>query len=462
MRSGALVLLTLLGYMGCTAEESSNPVRDAFAASQHEAGFGDAVLFRFSTSGGTRPTVLRLPTLDVGPLPLESQPRDLREVVGFVGDRGVVYVITTDDELAAFDLTTGRFRVVDSSVVAGTIGPTGTPFVVHADGSVATIGLKSVTPWPVGFDSVPTELYGAVRERLIAVMPGDSARRLVLAANGQPVVEQPVPDGTVHVSAWGDAVLIATDAGIVMLDPADPDDGTIFPLESAPHDADFSASGHRIHVVGQDGTLRSVDRFSGEVVREMPLGAVPRVWRTDPWGRYLLLQGDAGTPVRAFDAVTLALVDSIDGDWDDQLPRSAPDGSVLVRQADRIAAWTPGAADPVATIEAPAASLWLVAPWDAAQPVQTIVDEGTPEPATPGQTLFVQVSTTTNADWAADLAANLRRAGMPATVLAPEQAPDPYRVVLGPYATREEAEATGRELRLPFWIFAQDSSTMEP
>jgi hypothetical protein len=51
---------------------------------------------------------------------------------------------------------------------------------------------------------------------------------------------------------------------------------------------------------------------------------------------------------------------------------------------------------------------------------------------------------------------------MPASVLGPEQPLDPYRVVLGPYGTRDEAEATGRELRLPFWIFTRDTSAAEP
>jgi hypothetical protein len=462
MSRAAGFLVALGACVACSAEPVSNPVKDAFTAARFSPGIGEAVVFRFLEGSGTRPTMFRLPTLEAGPLRVETQPGRLRALVGFVPDRETIYLITTDDELVALDLTTARFRVVDSNVVGGTIGPTGTPFVIHSDGSIATIGLKSVSLWPAGFAEVPDEIFGAVRERLLAVMAGDSTRRLVLAANGQPAIEQHVPQGKLHVSAWGDAALVATDSGLALLDPADPDERDFVPMDPAPVDADFSASGHRIHVIRRDSVLANIDRFSWETAGTLELGEVPRFWRTDPWGRYLLLKRDADAPIRVVDAVSLTPIDSIEGDWDEQLPQAAPDGSILIRLGARLAAWMPGADGPVADIEAPPSAVWLLASWDAGWTMETVVDEGEPEPTAPGQELFVQVSTTTNADWAADLAANLRRAGMPASVLGPEQPLDPYRVVLGPYGTRDEAEATGRELRLPFWIFTRDSSAAEP
>jgi hypothetical protein len=41
-------------------------------------------------------------------------------------------------------------------------------------------------------------------------------------------------------------------------------------------------------------------------------------------------------------------------------------------------------------------------------------------------------------------------------VLAPRSIEDGYRVVLGPYPTRTDAEAIGRKLGRPFWIFQAD------
>jgi cell division protein FtsN len=37
-------------------------------------------------------------------------------------------------------------------------------------------------------------------------------------------------------------------------------------------------------------------------------------------------------------------------------------------------------------------------------------------------------------------------------VLQPASAGDPYRVVLGPYPSREQAEETGRSLGMPYFV----------
>jgi hypothetical protein len=63
-----------------------------------------------------------------------------------------------------------------------------------------------------------------------------------------------------------------------------------------------------------------------------------------------------------------------------------------------------------------------------------------------------------NADGAVDFAQNLRRAGVDASVLPPGPGEELYRVVLGPYSNREEAEGTAQLLGLPFWIYAADST----
>jgi hypothetical protein len=101
---------------------------------------------------------------------------------------------------------------------------------------------------------------------------------------------------------------------------------------------------------------------------------------------------------------------------------------------------------------------WLVIQWDPRRPALQIA-AGAPEgggPRPTGQELFVQVSSTTNQQWADDLARDLRLAGMRATVLPPVPPDDAFRVVIGPYGTRDEAEDAGRKLGMPYWIFTRD------
>ena len=51
------------------------------------------------------------------------------------------------------------------------------------------------------------------------------------------------------------------------------------------------------------------------------------------------------------------------------------------------------------------------------------------------------------------MAQQLSRAGLAARVLPPKGLDDGFRVVLGPYESREQAEAIGRKLGRPFWIY---------
>jgi cell division protein FtsN len=73
--------------------------------------------------------------------------------------------------------------------------------------------------------------------------------------------------------------------------------------------------------------------------------------------------------------------------------------------------------------------------------------------------LYLQVSSSRNPEWAEDLAGKLRAAGLQPTVLKPARAEESYRVVLGPFRTRDAAEETGRRLGMPsFVITAQGDS----
>jgi cell division septation protein DedD len=73
-------------------------------------------------------------------------------------------------------------------------------------------------------------------------------------------------------------------------------------------------------------------------------------------------------------------------------------------------------------------------------------------PATLEANVWLQVSSSQNPDWAEDLAEQLRIDGHPAGVWRPDVPEESYRVVVGPYLTREAAEEAGRRLGRPFFI----------
>jgi hypothetical protein len=74
------------------------------------------------------------------------------------------------------------------------------------------------------------------------------------------------------------------------------------------------------------------------------------------------------------------------------------------------------------------------------------------------QRYYLQVSSSNNADWAKELAVQLGQAGMPSRVINPKPGQDQYRVVIGPYSSREEADQTGRKLGRPFFVYESEGS----
>jgi hypothetical protein len=103
---------------------------------------------------------------------------------------------------------------------------------------------------------------------------------------------------------------------------------------------------------------------------------------------------------------------------------------------------------------------WLLTAWRpargaeaAAAPAVAAADSASEGP------MYVQVSVSQNQQWSRAAAQQLVAAGLPATVLPPEAPDDGYRVVLGPYPTRVQAEAIGRKLGRPYWIYQPTAPT---
>ncbi len=77
----------------------------------------------------------------------------------------------------------------------------------------------------------------------------------------------------------------------------------------------------------------------------------------------------------------------------------------------------------------------------------------------PGARIYLQVSSSRNADWARELSAKIAEAGLEASVLRPATGEDVYRVVVGPYATREQADSAGRALGMPSFVITLPAAT---
>jgi hypothetical protein len=219
----------------------------------------------------------------------------------------------------------------------------------------------------------------------------------------------------------------------------------------------MSPSGHRIYVVAGEAELVVLGRFGEGVIRRAALPGQPADLRVDPLGRTLLARAAAKDSVWIMDAASLTLLGTAAASWSADLPHVAPDGSVLLRDAGRLVALHAESLEVAASTSEREGDKWSIVAWDPRRPQLELAVDSTVVGWQTGQLIYVQVSSSGNPAWAEDLAQELRAAGLNTTVLPPDSTEERYRVVLGPYPTREEAEENGRRLGRPFWILTRDA-----
>lgn len=459
MNRRSILAWALLVTSACgNGDPHPNPLRDVLAARPIPAGGGNSVAFRFPVNNRSSTKLYRLPDLEEVAWRFESGGGNIGVVVGFAGDEDLAYSLSTDHDLITLDLASGRTRVVDTAVAMATVGPTGTPHFIRLDGTVASIERRALRRWDTVFDTLalPTRIWGGARQRLISLSGEGSARSLRVDAEGQTSIVQPIPAGEFAMARWGDVAAIAADSGVVILDPVDPENRRFAPIPGASHIA-FSPSAHRMYVV-TGNRLVTLERFDLVIIDSFDLPGPVEAIRFDRLGLLLMLRPLATDSLWVVDILRSEITGTIAAEWGVDLPLIAYDGTLLTRWNGRI--WATAGNNIVEPAEVEGGTdLWLAAAWDPHRPALELATETreADEPA-PGQRLYVQVSSTHNTDWAVEFAQNLRRAGVDASVLPPGPGEELYRVVLGPYPSREEAEGTAQKLGLPFWIYAADST----
>ena len=64
------------------------------------------------------------------------------------------------------------------------------------------------------------------------------------------------------------------------------------------------------------------------------------------------------------------------------------------------------------------------------------------------------MSSSRNPAWARELAEKIAAAGIKASVVDPANADDVYRVVVGPFGSREQADSASRSLGMPSFVIS--------
>jgi hypothetical protein len=181
--------------------------------------------------------------------------------------------------------------------------------------------------------------------------------------------------------------------------------------------------------------------------------------RTGPYGRWLLVRPATGDSIWVVDLDRDSLVGGVPGTWAPDLPLVSSPNTLVSRDKNDVVArkLTDLGLPEAGRIAGGADALWIAVPWSPVREdlaaAALAADSGADTTADSATTrVYLQVSSSQNPEWAAELVKKLGAAGLSASVLKPVAATDPYRVVLGPYPSREAAEASGKTLGMPYFV----------
>ena len=427
---------------------------------------GQVSLFRFPRGGGPVQVYYPDSLVPAGWRSIQPVP-PLRRLLGADQDEHLLWALDTERNLISVDLETRGIRKAATGVIAATLSPDGSLYLVDSSRKILRLVRRQPVRFHAPLPATPRAMYGAVNEQLIALTGGPTPR-LITANADQDIHSTPLPPGEATATTWGDLVAVAADTAVVLYETGGQRGrSTIASVEHARR-VGFSPSGHRIYVTQDNPEILVYDRFSLKLLHTIRLPGLPREFRVDPSGRWLLTHPATGDSLWVVDLATNTLTGTVPGTWSADLPLVAGAATLLVRFREDLATFDLRQSPPpkTATLPGGGADLWLAAAWvppdrlpaavAAAESASATQDSALQADSTvtlsDSSAIYLQVSRTQNPDWADLLTRQLKSDGYPASILAPKGPEEGYRVVVGPYPTREAAESTGKQLGRAYFI----------
>jgi SPOR domain len=431
-------------------------------------------------------------------------------LVGFDDFQSVVLGRDSLGRAFSVDLRLGAIETLGSTTLRGAVhSEGGAVFGLDANGQILRLTPVATWSWKpqlAAQDLVPTPdgaliIAGAKGTRTVVqrLIPPES--RLTDSTT------LPATDAVLRTPV-GDRIWFVTDSGLIALRSRDLSRALqvrmndVTAIESTP-------SGDRLFVATSRPHLRVIDRFAERETDRIPLPAPALAMRMDPDGRYLLVRTAQSDSIHVVSIGTSRVITSIAGAWRDDLPLVTPDGRVLVAQGadvvhvdaetgrerlrypgggadlwlqvrwngfrpraaglDRPVEFEEYAADSAAADSALAAMMAArygnvtSMPAESPPPIEKrSMDPSSPIPGKPetsekpgGREIWtVSFATLLAEDRARDMAERIRVDGRSARVIAGSRDGIPiWRVVMGPYDSRDAAERAGMGSRLPYWVF---------
>lgn len=297
----------------------------------------------------------------------------------------------------------------------------------------------------------------------------------------------------------GDRIYFATDSGLAGVRVRDLARTRSIGLPGPASAAAATPSGDRIFVaLAGEPTIVVVDRYEEKVVTSLAVGHAVSALRMDPDGRYLLAERDGQDSVAVISVAEGRVIRTLHTRWRADLPLVAPDGALLMLDSTDAVDVRPTDGKIRRRYAGGARELWALIRWDGFRPRAKELDvpvnfdadstdstavaapdsvaaapvtppsaatvpptpapapreEPRPDAARKAVVWTLSFAALLDEQRARALALTIRVDNKPVHVVkGTRDGVAIWRVVYGPFTTRDEAERAGRKTGLPFWVY---------
>jgi Uncharacterized conserved protein len=446
----------------------------------------DQLVLRVARIGGAA-RVYAYPKLDTVMWSADGAPAPAR-VLAFDDEAGSIAYVDTKGVPARIDLRQGAATTVTKTKLTGLASWDGSNiYGISADGGVERYGPNGPWKWK---PKLPAR----------AVFPQPDGSVLVLAQRAAgSVVWRVRPPATKIVDSValgvvnrtlrtqvGDRLYLGSGRELTGVRTKTMQRAAAIELGDDIELIEATPSGDRVFVVSKGSTtVEVVDRYREAMSGKIELGRHADDLRVDPLGRYLLARTEGSDSALVIALGTNRVVGAVATKWREDLPFIAPDGGIALAQGGDVALVDAETLRARSVVRGGAADFWYAFRWTGFRPRDARLDKpvdfgGPPVDSTlrpsdstavptdsaratapPRDTVVRRASGWTVsfaallvADKARDLAAQIKVGNEAARVVtAVRDGATIYRVVLGPYPTKDEAERIGRESKQSFWVY---------
>lgn len=456
----------------------------------------DQIVLRIPRAGGTARAYL-FPRLDSVVWRAARAPGVTR-VLAFDAEAGLIAFLDDKGLPRRADLRLAEIRLASRTRFAAIASGNGTDiYGVNAKGNV--IRMTPSGDWTFEPPSPATAVFPQPNGSLLIAATGRTSTELWLIRAPE---EEILKTNTLPVAARGikaqagDRLYFAVDSGLAGVTVRDLASVKNVRLSESIVAVSPTPSGDRLYIAEQGlNRISVVDRYSESISGTVQLPGPASELRMDPLGQRILARpADGQDSAWVIAIATGRVAGTIGSRWTHDLPAFAPSSSIATARGNDVIFVDAMTLENTRTVTGGARDFWYFFSWNGFRPrsagldqpvtfrapdslpasdsLKTPVDSGAPAPplldAKPSMIeppasyapvperkgYFASFAAVLTPQKANEIAAGITINGMRARVVPSQSgATTLHRVVVGPYASREEADRAGRESGRQFWVF---------